>query len=64
MPSAFDMLRSICKLDMLCLRQSKKGCIYMKKSGEPLAMFFAVTFLISLRFTIKRMVKKYSGVKL
>lgn len=35
-----------------------------KNSGEPLAMFFAVTFLISLRFTIKRMVKKYSGVKL
>ncbi len=36
----------------------------MKKAGEPLAMFFAVSFLISLRFTIKRMVKKYSGVKL
>ena len=49
---------------MLC-PQSKKGMLNMKKSsGEPLAMFFAVTFLISLRFTIRRMVKKYSGVKL
>lgn len=42
----------------------KKGMLNMKKAGEPLAMFFAVSFLISLRFTIRRMVKKYSGVKL
>ena len=35
-----------------------------KKPGEPLAMFFALTCLISLRFAIRRMVKRYSGVKL
>lgn len=46
------------------VRQEKKGMKNMKKAGEPLAMFFAVSFLVSLRFTIKRMVKKYSGVKL
>ena len=36
----------------------------MKKSGEPVAMFFAITTLIGLRFMIRRMVKRYSGVKL
>lgn len=37
----------------------------MKKSyGEPLAATMAVAMLISLRFAIRRMVKKYSGVKL
>lgn len=37
----------------------------MKKSyGEPLAAFCAVATLVCLRFTVKRMVKKYSGVKL
>ncbi len=67
MPSAFDirLRRSICKLDMLCVsKASNERTINMKKSGEPLAMFFAVSFLVSLRFTIRRMVKKYSGVKL
>ncbi len=37
----------------------------MKKSyGEPLAAICAVATLIALRCTVKRMVKKYSGVKL
>ena len=37
----------------------------MKKSyGEPLAAFCAIGTLVVLRFTVKRMVKKYSGVKL
>ena len=37
----------------------------MKKTyGEPLAAFLAVSTLIGLRFAIKRMVKRYSGVKL
>ncbi len=37
----------------------------MKKTyGEPLAAFCAVATLIVLRCTVKRMVKKYSGVKL
>lgn len=36
----------------------------MKSYGEPLAAFCAVAVLISLRFTVKRVVKKYSGVKL
>lgn len=35
-----------------------------RKPGEPLAMFFAISMLISLRFAIRRMVKRYSGVKL
>ncbi len=36
----------------------------MKKQSEPLAMIFAVTTLLSLKLLIKKMVKKYSGVKL
>lgn len=36
----------------------------MKNHGEPIAAFCAVATLICLRFTVKRMVKKYSGVKL
>ena len=37
----------------------------MKKTyGEPVAAFLAVATLISLRFAIRRMVKRYSGVKL
>ena len=36
----------------------------MKNYGEPLAAACAIAVLISLRFTVKRMVKKYSGVKL
>ncbi len=37
----------------------------MKKSyGEPVAALCAVATLVVLRFTVKRMVKKYSGVKL
>jgi len=37
----------------------------MKKTyGEPIAAACAIVTLISLRFAIKRMVKRYSGVKL
>lgn len=37
----------------------------MKKTyGEPVAAVCAVATLIVLRFTVKRMVKRYSGVKL
>lgn len=36
----------------------------MKNYGEPIAAFCAVATLICLRFTVKRVVKKYSGVKL
>ncbi len=36
----------------------------MKKQGETLAAVCAVATLVSLRFFIKRMVKRYSGVKL
>lgn len=37
----------------------------MKKTyGEPVAAVCAVATLIILRFTVKRMVKRYSGVKL
>lgn len=37
----------------------------MKKTyGEPIAAFCAVATLICLRFAVKRMVKRYSGVKL
>lgn len=36
----------------------------MKKQGEPIAALLAVITLVSLRFAIKRMVKRYSGVKL
>lgn len=37
----------------------------MKKAyGEPLAATMALVTLISLRFAIRRMVKRYSGVKL
>ena len=37
----------------------------MKKTyGEPLAAMLAVTTLIGLRIAIRRMVKRYSGVKL
>lgn len=37
----------------------------MKKvHGEPVAAFCAVATLVCLRFTVKRIVKKYSGMKL
>lgn len=37
----------------------------MKKSyGEPVAAFCAVATLVCLRFTVRRMIKKYSGIKL
>lgn len=37
----------------------------MKKSyGEPVAAFCAVATLVCLRFTVRRMIKKYSGMKL
>ena len=37
----------------------------MKKVyGEPFAAILAVVTLVSLRFAIRRMVKRYSGVKL
>lgn len=37
----------------------------MKKTyGEPIAAICAVVTLVSLRFAIRRMVKRYSGVKL
>lgn len=36
----------------------------MKKQGEPIAAICAIVTVISLRFAIKRMVKRYSGVKL
>ena len=36
----------------------------MKNQGEPIAAVCAVLILVSLRFTVKRVVKKYSGVKL
>lgn len=36
----------------------------MKTQGETLAAVCAVVTLISLKFAIKRMVKRYSGVKL
>ena len=37
----------------------------MKKTyGEPVAAMLAVVTLVSLRFAVRRMVKRYSGVKL
>lgn len=36
----------------------------MKNYGEPIAAICAIAVLVSLRFTVKRVVKKYSGVKL
>ena len=37
----------------------------MKKAyGEPFAAILAVVTLVSLRLAIRRMVKRYSGVKL
>ena len=36
----------------------------MKTQGEALAAVCAVITLVSLKFAIKRMVKRYSGVKL
>lgn len=36
----------------------------MKKSGEPVAALLAVITIVSVRFAVKRMVKRYSGVKL
>ncbi len=36
----------------------------MKKQGEPIAAFCAVATLICLRFTVKRIIKKYLGMKL
>ena len=37
----------------------------MKKTqGEPIAAICAVVTIVSLRFAIRRMVKRYSGVKL
>lgn len=41
-----------------------KGEIKMKNQGEPIAALCALAVIISLRFTVKRVVKKYSGVKL
>ena len=39
--------------------------LIMKKAyGEPVAALLAVATLVSLRFAIRRMVKRYSGVKL
>ncbi len=35
-----------------------------KQSGEPIAAICAVITIVSLRFAIRRMVKRYSGVKL
>ncbi len=35
-----------------------------KNAGEPIAAVCAVVTMIGLRFAIKRMVKRYSGVKL
>lgn len=36
----------------------------MKNKGEPIAAACAVITMLSLRFAIRRMVKRYSGVKL
>lgn len=36
----------------------------MKKQSEPIAAMCAVITVVTLRFAIKRMVKRYSGVKL
>lgn len=36
----------------------------MKKQSEPIAAACAVITVVALRFAIKRMVKRYSGVKL
>lgn len=36
----------------------------MKKQGEPIAALCALLTVIGLRFVIRRMVKRYSGVKL
>lgn len=36
----------------------------MKKQGEPVAAICATITMIALGITIKRMVKRYSGVKL
>lgn len=36
----------------------------MKNYGEPIAAICAIAVLVSLRFTVKRVVRKYSGVKL
>lgn len=36
----------------------------MKKQGEPIAALCALLTVIGLRFAIRRMVKRYSGVKL
>lgn len=36
----------------------------MKKTGEPIAAVCAVVTMVALRFAIRRMVKRYSGVKL
>ena len=35
-----------------------------KTSGEPVAAICAIVTIVSLRFAIRRMVKRYSGVKL
>ena len=35
-----------------------------KTSGNPIAAIMAVVTLVSIRFAIRRMVKRYSGVKL
>lgn len=36
----------------------------MKKQGEPIAAVCAVATLIVLRFTVKRMVKKYTDASI
>lgn len=41
-----------------------KEAFLMKKQREPIAAVCAVVTVIALRFAIKRMVKRYSGVKL
>lgn len=36
----------------------------MKNKGEPIAAVCAVVTMVTIRFAIRRMVKRYSGVKL
>lgn len=42
----------------------ERSDIKMKKTGEPIAAVCAVVTMVALRFAIRRMVKRYSGVKL
>ena len=63
---ALKVLYMSCDTICFTFGQARKERMFnMKKAyGEPLAAAMAVVTLISLRFAIKRMVKRYSGVKL